>query len=77
MNSIVVLPVGLASFWIDRFYWDNVKSIFMFPGVPFKSDWAFNFIGGIFMLTIGLTLFFWKRIIKFIDGRKADPIEAA
>jgi ABC-type dipeptide/oligopeptide/nickel transport system permease subunit len=76
LNSLFVLLAGLSSFCIDRFYWNHVKLVFMFPGIPFKSDWAFNFTGGIFMLAIGLSLFFWKGIIRFIDGKTPSPADA-
>ncbi|HVV56660.1 MAG TPA: hypothetical protein VHC47_15100 [Mucilaginibacter sp.] len=75
LNSLIVLIAEFGSFCIDRFYWSSVKSFFMFPGIPFKSDWGFNFTGGMFMIAIGMTLFFWKRIIRFIDGTKAHPVE--
>ena len=72
LNSLIVFLAGLGSFLVDRFYWNLVKSIFMFPGIPFKSDWWFNFIGGTFMLAVGLSLLFWKRVTHFIDGKKVQ-----
>jgi hypothetical protein len=75
LNSLIVFLAGLGSFLVDRFYWNHVKRFFMFPGIPFRSDWWFNFIGGTFMVAVGLSLFFWKRIIRFIDGRRLQPDE--
>ncbi|MBS1529087.1 MAG: hypothetical protein JSU01_02165 [Bacteroidetes bacterium] len=72
LNSLFVLLAGLGSFLVDRFYWKHVKFIFMSPGLLFKSDWWFNFIGSIFMLVIGLCLFFSKRIIRFLNGRNTQ-----
>jgi hypothetical protein len=69
LNSMLVFLLGIGSFLIDRFYWKHVKVAFMFLGIPFKSDWWFNFIGGVFMLAVGLYLFFGKKIIRFIDDK--------
>jgi hypothetical protein len=75
VNSVVVLLTTITIFGLNRFYWDYLRPVFQAPGRLFKSDWAFILTNGVVMLVIGLALFFWKRIIRFINGAKTRPAE--
>jgi hypothetical protein len=73
VNSVIVLLVTFGLFSIDRFYFNYLRPTFQAPGKLFKADWACILANGLTMLAIGLLLFFLKRVIKFIDGKKAHP----
>ncbi len=69
--SLKVLWVRLK---IEITPWTFLRFVFRAPGYLFKgSVWHF-IINGTVMLIIALSLFFWKRVNKFIDGNKA-PIK--
>ncbi len=69
-NSLIVLLSLFVLYFFDRFYWDYLRHFIMFPGSIFKSDWAYIVTGSLPMLAIALCLFFLKRVIRFIDGKK-------
>ena len=73
VNSVIVLLVTFILFSIDRFYFDYLRPVFQAPGKLFRPDWAHILANGLVMLAIGLLLFLLKRVIKFIDGKKAHP----
>jgi len=74
VNSLIIFLATFGVYFLDRFYWYHIRFALMFPGKLFKSNQAYNLTSGLFLLAIGLILFFWNRIVRFIDGRKdASP----
>jgi hypothetical protein len=73
VNSLIVFLVTFGAFCLDTFYWFHFRFILMFDGL-FKSLWAYNLISGLLLLTVGICLFFSKRIIKFINGKDTQTI---
>jgi hypothetical protein len=76
LNSVIVLLMAFTVCLFNRFYWHHIRIIFQAPGSIFKSDWAFILTNGLMMLAVGLCLFFWKGITRFIDGAKTRTVEA-
>jgi hypothetical protein len=74
VNSLIVLLITFTVCLFNRFYWHHIKVIFQAPGRIFQSDWAFILTNGLIILAIGICLFFLKRIIRFIDGKKLNPV---
>lgn len=76
LNSIIVLVIAVLSHYLDKHYYDYLRPVLQAPGRLFKPDWARIITNGSIMLAIGLCLFFWRRITRFIDGTKTRPAEA-
>ncbi len=74
VNSSIVFFIAFITCCFHRFYWSHIRFIFQAPGSLFKLDWANILANGLVMLTIGLLLFFNKRLIRFINGNTPDHV---
>jgi len=71
--AVLSLLISWRLLKIEITPWTFLKYIFRAPGYFFKGSIWFLIINGAVLLAIGLCLFFLKRIIRFIDGKKDAP----
>jgi len=77
INSVIVLLISSACFFLDRFYYSSIRFIFDLPGRVFKSDWDIIVTNGLIMLIIGMVIFLMDRSINYINKSniKKAPIK--
>jgi len=81
VNAVFVFFVAFSLLILWRVFkieitpWTLLGYIFRAPGYFFKGTIWYFIINGSVLLAIGLALFFWKKIIRFIDGAKTHLAE--
>ena len=71
--------IGFITAFIFRVYglllWDRLHGLFAWPGSFFNPDSIWGYIvNAVFMIGLGCIIFFWNRIIHFIDKGEKVPV---
>ena len=76
LNSLIAFFMACLVCRFSILGWDYLHHIFLLPGRVFKRDNSLRFLtDGIFLLGIGMLLFFSRSMINFINSPPKDNIE--
>ena len=67
VNSVIVLVATYFLNWFGLLGWTSLKQIFLTPGQIFANTILEFLVNAIFLLTLGLLMFFLRRPTEFID----------
>jgi len=69
INGVIAFLMAFALGYFNWFGWDHLSGIFLAPGrllFPRSSIWNF-ILSGVIMVGLGSALFFWRKVLDFID----------
>ena len=75
LNSVIVFVLIILLKWFSLLGWEYLKHIVLAPGNLFESIPISFLANGLIMLAIGLSLFFMRWSIRFINGSRGRTNE--